>query len=261
MSALLHESGFYVWISSDTASDEFPENRANHFFTSYHSALDFKHTRWEVAIVEISYPHSWYNVDTEDRIIETFWLHSGITGDEYKERVFSISTGFYATPQILLDEINRNLPDNFSLEHIALSNKIKLTLPPRSSINFSSNLKFLLGFEKAEMNNSHTAERCIDMMINKNILYIYSNITKEIIVGHYFVPLLRTLVTSIDNHGDYVNESFKTPHYLPISTSRINHIEIEIRDGLGDLIDFKFGRVSIKLHFRQKTSLLAQTGF
>ena len=259
--SLIDDNGFYIWLSSDTASPEFPENKTNHFFTSYHSALELDN-RWEVAIVEFLYPHSWYNVDSGDTDIYTKFRYSEVFTIDHN---YKISTGFYATSDLLLDEINSKLPTKFLLKHNNLDGKISLTIPPKSSIQFSSKVNLLLGLgssDNAPYENTgedeplvRTGERALDTMINKNIIYIYSNVIKPVIAGHYFVPLLRTMVTSPDNHGEYVNISFKTPHYLPIATRRINHIEIEIRDGVGNSFDFKFGKITVKLHFRQKVVL------
>ena len=70
-------------------------------------------------------------------------------------------------------------------------------------------------------------------------------------VGNSSSKLLNTVGIKGDT-GDNVHEIFTSPHYVPVAYPEIKDIEIKITDDAGNVIDFKRGRVVVKLHFRKK---------
>lgn len=82
-------------------------------------------------------------------------------------------------------------------------------------------------------------------------LYIYSPIIQSQLVGDTLAPLLR-VVNVRGSFGEQVNERYDNIYYLPLISSPIEHIEIYIRDDVGNLIPFESGRVVIVLHFRRR---------
>ena len=82
-------------------------------------------------------------------------------------------------------------------------------------------------------------------------LYIYSPIIQSQLVGDTLAPLLR-VVNIQGSFGEHVNERYDNIYYLPLVSSPIDHVEIYIRDDIGNLIPFDTGRVVIVLHFRKK---------
>ena len=78
-------------------------------------------------------------------------------------------------------------------------------------------------------------------------VFIYSNVIEPVLVGGDYVPLLRSIAINSDG---VIHENIVNPMYLPVSSTSINNIEIEIRDDSGYLIDFPYGtKNSITLHF------------
>ena len=83
-------------------------------------------------------------------------------------------------------------------------------------------------------------------------LIIDSDIFVKQFVGDSKEHLLRTItVESNGKFGDYINASFKQPHYLPVSKDSFQSILIYICDDTGTLIHFSNGKVLAKLHFRK----------
>lgn len=77
-------------------------------------------------------------------------------------------------------------------------------------------------------------------------MYIYTNMIEPIIVGDVKAPLLKSMWfkdrTSV----------VERPMYLPVACSRINNIEIIVRDDSGSFINFRKNTVlSITVHFRK----------
>jgi hypothetical protein len=54
-------TGFYVTLLSDASRALYPQNSCARFTTRLRTPLDLRGD-WEVALVDLSYPHNWYNV-------------------------------------------------------------------------------------------------------------------------------------------------------------------------------------------------------
>ncbi len=63
------EDQFSYIVSSDGCLDIFPENQANNFKIMLKDPIEFKSDEdWEVGLIDIHYPYSWYNVSSDMRI-------------------------------------------------------------------------------------------------------------------------------------------------------------------------------------------------
>ena len=85
-------------------------------------------------------------------------------------------------------------------------------------------------------------------------MYVYCNIINYQIVGNTYAPLLRTITINENSeyYGKYIDQVYTRPHYVPLSVYNIDFIEIDIRDDMGDKIQFEAGKILVKLHFRPK---------
>ena len=115
----------------------------------------------------------------------------------------------------------------------------------------------LLGFDKGEFkgNEKLVASRNIKLSLEQNHMYIYMSIIEPILVGDTYAPLLKTIWLDHGkySHGDTVNIIPKIPMYIPVSSSSINNIEVNIHSDNGYIIDFGFGAKSVlTLHFQRK---------
>ena len=54
-------SGFYLTLPSNSSMDYYKGNSLANFTTRLPNAIDLTGD-WEVGLVEIQYPHNWYNV-------------------------------------------------------------------------------------------------------------------------------------------------------------------------------------------------------
>ena len=60
---------FYVTLPSDASCDVFPKNSAASWTTRLRAPISLQSGIWEVALVELIYPHSMYNIPEEQKII------------------------------------------------------------------------------------------------------------------------------------------------------------------------------------------------
>ena len=69
------------------------------------------------------------------------------------------------------------------------------------------------------------------------------------IVGDVLSPLLG-LIPVKDSSGQKVHVRYEKLHFVPVLKKNISSIHISLRDGLGELIRFRKGKVIETLHLR-----------
>jgi len=96
-----------------------------------------------------------------------------------------------------------------------------------------------------------------------NLMFVYSDVVEYNVVGHTSVPLLRVIPFKVDSAAAadqeggntyHVHREFVHPHYLPLSKSYMDTVNIAIKGDLGQNIPFTKGKVTVKLHFRKRVS-------
>jgi len=81
------------------------------------------------------------------------------------------------------------------------------------------------------------------------LLFIYTDIIKEQLVGNSRSALIRTVHVENDHSkGAYV--SYQYPQYFPVNSTEIDSINIRITDETGQPVEFVDALVAITLHFR-----------
>ena len=99
-----------------------------------------------------------------------------------------------------------------------------------------------------------TAGRLPDLHAAMYNLYVYCNLVQESLVGDRMVKLLRTVPVQPQDRGKYKFETFQRVHYLPLSSSFFQYIEIMIADDTGEAVRFEWGKVIVTLHLRPRKS-------
>lgn len=283
---------FYLTLPSNVSS-KFHDNKTSHFYTELPKPIEFKKNNWEVALVEIDYPRSWYNVQARDcKVTLSKFLIDDPT-KLYRQHIF-LKPGYYIAEKEIIRDINEQKNSFFktNIQYDDVSRKTVVKVSERESINISKPLSNMIGFLEQLKERHYTftafmsgntkykavdidedtslpqetilqphrpkklcASKAFDLSNGLNSIYVYSNIIEDCVVGNSLVPLLRTVLIS-GNYGDLIQKTFIHPHYLPISQNHIKDIEISLRDDRGNLIPFEFGKVLVKLHFRRKRILI-----
>ena len=65
------ESELYVTLPSNSSVQCFPDNKTSNFLTKLPRTLQLDR-EWEVGLVEIDYPHTWYNIREEKNSVEIY---------------------------------------------------------------------------------------------------------------------------------------------------------------------------------------------
>lgn len=122
---------------------------------------------------------------------------------------------------------------------------------------FDKYLNKVLGFENQILSDLKTADNLLDILGENHILYIYSDIVSPTIVGQSKVQILQIITISYileeKNNLSVLNRyTFENPIYFPIIKNNFDIIEIEIRNDIGNLVQFESGKTLLIIHFREK---------
>ncbi len=149
------------------------------------------------------------------------------------------------------------LTDALSIEFNTDIKRVKITMDTNSIkvIRLDSALQFMLGFRKERTLNTNSllADYNSDISAGLTNFFIYCNLVEPQCIGNTVKQLLRTVPLTETTLGRVVHKEFVSPHYIGLLSKSFDTVEVEIRDDHGDLIDFQFGKVILKLHFRQKS--------
>ena len=83
-------------------------------------------------------------------------------------------------------------------------------------------------------------------------LYVYTDITQNLLVGDVRAPLLLVVPAKL-RYGNTTCVTYEQPQFLPLSRSNIQTIEINIKSDTGELVSFESGKSIVKLFFRRKS--------
>lgn len=163
------------------------------------------------------------------------------------------------------DELRRNPPkrnmlsDILKISYSKNQQRVKVHWLTESikEIKFDDSLQFMLGFNKNRLLKPgiNTADYNEDISGAENTFFVYCNIVQPQYVGNSLIPLLRTVPVNLETLGATGHKEFTAPHYIGVLCNEFDTIQIEVRNDSGDLIDFQFGKVIVKLHLRQKLLL------
>lgn len=242
------DSGFYITLPSNACASVFPQNTASTFTIRLARPLELSGP-WDVGLAEIQYPHSW-NTLTED---STF----GIVSRE-KRWAFKVPRGYYSSIPDLLGKMNsiaqtHRHPPELSLDYDPVIRKVIVKAPPTYTLSASPALAYILGVSPhvAVQKMPFTA----DITGGFNTLYVYTDIVDHQVVGDAYVPLLRFIPVQ-GKSGDFVNNIYDKPHYIPVNKHHIDTITVEIKTDQNKNVPFRFGKVIVKLHFRPRKGLI-----
>jgi hypothetical protein len=270
---------FSILIDSSVKSTFNSKNKIANFNTKLPKDL-ILFGNWVVGVRSICYPKSWHNLLNA----HTITLFDEI-GTIYKNDL-QIEAGYYDTPQKLVNEINKlfkifkNNKDIQEPELLINENNNFVSIKPGKdkdglSIypNLGSEIEEILGFRGNDNyyykhdNQSNFSEYIFYTKENTEIIkglhpaqvdrgyhkfFLYSDIVEPVIVGNTYSPLLLDLeVKHKIKFGDYVYLKYDKPDYVPVMLSKIDSIEVALKDHTNELIPFQFGSVTVRLEFKK----------
>ena len=231
----------------------YEDNTLASFTTRLPNTIDLEGD-WEVGLVEIQYPHNWFNVPPE--VTARSFRMGGRRNGRAEDHRFIIVDGYYPSARSLLDEIQRKANDcanstNMVELHLdAVRQKVSLVNDIPYTITVPAHIQRMLGMNNSYFsNNSRVADAVVDMNLLDS-LYVYCDVVEPRVVGDSLTPLLR-IVPVEGEHGELVTRIYTNVHYVRVQRKTFQTLEVNIRDRTGKKVPFERGTLNVTLHFRR----------
>ena len=124
----------------------------------------------------------------------------------------------------------------------------------RTQISVSSDIAQILGFDKSTILFPHTAgvvsyAPFISKISPEDTIYIYSSVINNVRVSNHEVQLLRAIPFSYNSSefGSNYFIEFNNAHFVELNTSRLLHIDFELRGTSGVRVLFENGTKPVRL--------------
>lgn len=210
-----------------------------------------------IALVHLD---TWNSIPNVDKNNCNFIYRTPNSTEDWK--TIEIETGSYEIDNIN-DYLNKKMKEQNGLEDSEV-NPIKITANTSTlkcdikSIyeidfqNAESSIGPLLGFSTKRVlaaNQTHTSDKTVDI-IKVNTIFIRCNI----VTGSYLNGQLDHIVYSFypdASPGFKLDVVPQNLIYLPINTSSISSLNVDIVDQEGSLIDFRGERITLTLHLKK----------
>ena len=247
---------FFVTLPSNSSMDVYPDNKISHYTTQLPQEINLQDSEYEVALVEINYVHSFYNVQSGD-----CWLQYKVDRAVY---MLQLAAGHYK-PETLIGSLNKlvqtlseeNARNYLKFYFEPINQKASVTITNESTtLKMSASLQRKLQLEERNLrgNKTYFGQGAVSLNDTLSCIYVYCDLVKERVVGDKLVPLLR-IVPVVRKPGQVVYKSFYPPQYFSLSHQQFRTVEIYLTDDTGNLIKFESGRVVVTLHFRPQQPL------
>lgn len=176
----------------------------------------------------------------------------------YNQLITSIApkSRLYDTPDGLCNGLNSELLKyKIKFSYSKQLNRLTIHIPAWLKVKFDSNMANLLGFTNASTNfiiHTKTAQHAPLLDHNVNTMFLYTNFIDYINVGSGKAPLLRSISYSRSLPRRPIEMEFTHLYFIKVACTYLSHIEIAIRDEVGQLIPFTNDALSnVVLHFRR----------
>jgi hypothetical protein len=184
---------FYVTLPSDSSVGYYPDNMVARFVTKLPERIRLEGD-YEMGLVEIIYPHNWYNVDNED---EKYWIAAIPEDDEKDFSKIFLQSGYYKDGFAFVDALNLKCREMFEDMDVKFSygettGRFSLAIHSKGSRFFgmSEDLQRYMGFDLKRLTfaaDRHSfgtmAEQAFDLNRGSNLMYIYCDIAAHTVVG------------------------------------------------------------------------------
>ena len=249
-----YKEDFYMVLTSNLFNSEYPDNKPSHFITPLARPLELDKESWRCGLSEITFPHSWSNIDGIQCDIQ---LYKNLKTQPNTYDKITIPSGFYRRAAEICIKLNNLININISkkqthasFEYNPQNDTVKIQVNENRKLIINKQLSMKLGFDiNIFTSGIYIANRSADIHYDTHHFFVYSNVINEIPVGNSYVKLLRTVPTLEDSNERYITKIFDKPHYMNIASSFENVIEIGITTDEGTYFNFRSGKVIITLHF------------
>ena len=239
---------FTLYLMSDSSKTYFPLTCAKLFTVKLDKAISFQnYADWELAMLDIVYPSSICTLNGEQVII--------LDENEHVQSSFRYpSIQCTSLPELIaqLNSVNNGKYFQVGMEQ---HHRIKLTVFAPYTIVFEQALSDILCLDQSLIPHHATPIISSDtpsLTRHVDYLYVYTNIGQYVLVGDVQAPLLRYFPFSSSSSQKF--KTFVKRLFVALNQSQIEHIEVSIRDGAGELVPFSDSNATtqLTLQFRRR---------
>lgn len=274
--------GEYVYLFSNFNALKYfgRPNKIGHFKNQLACNLPIDQNS-KVALAEFIYTKSWYNVLAPHniKIIDELSVELKFNSDN-----IVIRPGFYETPELLVNEINRllkkfplkkhpeityNAKENYAYLHAGSTDNLvvypDLGEEVENILGLRNRNTFIFEYDYGHKDDAKYVFKSLDIFkddvlkgfhpveINGGIHYlcVYCDIVNESFAGDTKSQLLRLVeVPRRTKFGETVHIRYSDRNYKNIYSDRFQSIEISVRDSSNVMIPFTSGQCTAVLHFQ-----------
>lgn len=242
------DGGFYITLPSNASHNVFKDNTSDNFRVDLAQHIDLD-GQWEVAVTEISYPHTWYNIPQEEAYFE--WRSNSEKNRVSRQK---FQGGYYSGVQQFRSELEgffRKINSDIYIVYNGIQKKFDFQAGGQTHVRFKAPMAYVIGLKEGEWFefNQKMAHYPADLRAGFYHLYCYSDVVRPQLVGDAYAPLLRT-VDIKGGFGDIVTQHFNPAYYLPVAKQHIENIQIQIKTDQNKPVKFTYGKTIVTLHFR-----------
>ena len=260
---------FYIVLPSNSSYAEFPDNKNHTYKVRLAERLRLDGSQWECALVNIHYSQNWYNVHDGYLVVTVRETAPENSGSQYtfSQYRMNIRSGRYQKVEDLVDEINKvitsyKLERSLTIYYDSVRDITFLMMHDGTTkVQFSNELAGIFGFESdrtyirpSSSKTFHQSDVSPDVDQGFTSLYVYCSLVENRLVGDASVRLLRVIPSRYLKGVRNVYEEVTIPHYIPVTNTNGDVIEVNIRKDDGQPVSFRGGKVIVTVHIRKKRS-------
>jgi hypothetical protein len=134
---------FFVTLLSDNSAEYYPNNIVARFVTKLPETIRLQ-GQYEMALVEIIYPHNWYNVSDGNK--DNYWIAAA--NKDTMQKVY-LSPGYYEDGSALVEALNfaQDIGVKFSFNRASGRFSLNFHSTGSHTMRMSDDLQSFMGFE------------------------------------------------------------------------------------------------------------------
>lgn len=178
------------------------------------------------------------------------------------DSLWNTSNQRWTSAEEMITAVNRGFAKIITTVYYNTDKRISLTFAKNiTRAKLLNGINFLFGFRHVEFDIQGSGERTYKgeffPQLSRGIsnMYIYASVCEPIRVGGVEVPLLKSVWIDTAREyqfGEVCNVVVKNPMYIPVASTSINSIEINVRTNSGQFLPFFEGAVTnLTLHFKK----------
>lgn len=240
----MDSSSFYMVLPSNSSFSYFPRNKAHRYRTKLAHTL-YLEGQWEVALITIQYPHTWFNIGSVNNAVK----YAGING----ENTINIPPGHYDNVNSLVETLNKSLAlSSIVFRYNEIYQRVNVDIQRGFSVILDEHIAQMLGFSTNVVFHGNTvAKYPPNLQLGMYSLFVYSDIVQPFMVGESKSNLLGIAEVQGED-GQVVTKTFERPMYVPLCKQQMDTVEIDISRDTGEEVQFMQGKVTCTLHFRRR---------